>query len=133
MNEANQVCLAQALQWMHRENGPVKMSSIRDVWAGQISLLGETAQALREQQEGRGFKIWHVYICILNVTMISLRFVKTVKHFALLNRWTNRKKASNRNHIFYKVLHNIGKRGAWSLSYVKTFPNFCNLEFDLIH
>lgn len=53
------------------------MSSVRAVQAGSTSLLGETELDLREQHEGRRFEILQVYICILNATIIFLRFVKT--------------------------------------------------------
>lgn len=57
---------------------PVEISSVRALQAGQKSLLGKTEPPSRKRQNDRGFEIWHVYICVLSVIIIFLRFAKTV-------------------------------------------------------
>lgn len=114
LNKASLACTAQALLGIHSRKRPVKMSSVRAIQAGQTSLLGESALALTEQEEGRGFEIWHVYICILNVTIIFLRFVKAV---SILTCWIDeliRKKLWIET-IFYSRFYNLERNRSMDL------------------
>ena len=79
VNEANPALFSSDTSVNAQEKTrPVEISSVRAPQAGQTSLLGKIELASRKQQDDRGFEIRPVYICILSVIIIFLRFAKTV-------------------------------------------------------
>lgn len=99
------------------------MSSVRALRAGQTTLLGETELALIEHQEGRGFKILCVCVCILNLTVIFLRFVETVSSLTCWIDNESGKSFEQKTHFTKDSYATLKKQVHGTLSDVKRFPN----------